>query len=746
MAVSDMRRIAVTVLLLLFLGRPADISSCGPFLPVAIFTQPKGPDDERAFFAGRLGILQPTYERRYLAMAYRMLNGEPLSEAQREAVTDLTKYRVSDADARVNEWMTARKGVPGAGAIAAPDVYKRVNFVAEAPGCGAGAFVTARETLVARMKQAGAGSAEVRDWLQAQDEVFGDCAGLTAIPDAAPAGSSERVLADRAYQIAAAYFYAGMFDEARAKWREIAGDARSPWRAWAPYLIARAYLREGKYKEAETQLRALLADSTEGALYVPARELLDFALAQTDPAAQLLSLSNRLMERNLADAGKTLNDYTFLFDRFVDGFSSDFGPNLTEEQRQSAVTKRWERLHNVAVSSDLTAWIMEYQNRVGNTHDEVMRWRQTKSVAWLIAAADWAAPDSADQRDVMEALGNVPATSPGYATAVFLEARLLTGRKRTREAAAVLDGVLGRADVTRNFDSSTFNALRAERMRVASTFEEFLANAPRTIAFVADDDDLLRAPDPKKEPARSLDADATYVFNQKLPLSLWLRAVHEQAWPAELRTRVAQAGFGRAVVTGAPLDAFAGELAGLKPSYAAGLAPILHRAGGEQRFAAVFWILHHPELEPYVRDGLPRLTADGRLDEYRANWWCGADVAGARQGYGVTSGAIQRLYGGPEMDLRAAFVSRAEEAENSGEQDHLNEAGDAAAFLSAAAAAWTESHPNDERNPEALALAVKSSHFGCGAAARHAAVEHAFRLLHERYPKSKWAQSTPYWY
>ena len=94
-------------------------------------------------------------------------------------------------------------------------------------------------------------SAELRDWVQGQDAVFSNCKQKQAMPAPAPSGASILLQADRAYQIAAARFYAGDFDEAAAAFRQIAADSKSPWRAIAAYLIARVYIRKATLSDPE---------------------------------------------------------------------------------------------------------------------------------------------------------------------------------------------------------------------------------------------------------------------------------------------------------------------------------------------------------------------------------------------------------------------------------------------------------------------------------------------------------------
>jgi len=714
-----MKRIALTLILSLLLADASDVSSCGPFLPQAIFTDAIAPDHEQAFFAGQFGILRPTYSRRYLAMAYRILNGEALDASQRAAVADLERYRVSDVDGQVTQWLAARKQVKNAAAIDTLDIYRRTNFFTSITICGADAFATARKTLETRINDAGADSPEVQDWLRVQDQVFLNCAGGTYIPDPAPPGSSERVRADRTYQIAAAYFYSGNFEESRNLWREMALDTQSPWRVLAPYLIARSYLREGKYKEGETQLNAVLADKSESSLYPQARNLLDYAQGRIDPAAQLLVLSNRLMEPTPADIAHDLNDYTFLFDRFENGFASDFSP-VTGSQASAAIKDRGDRFNAVAAKSDLTAWIAEYQNKMMARHDELERWRQTKSLTWLIAAAR-----NSDQPEVLEALIKVPSSSPAYATARYYAAQTLTEQNRPDEAARLLDGILKHSAEVARFDDSTLNTFHEERMRVARTFDEFLENAPRTITSVENEGE------PHK-PGAAFDVDATTMFNLQLPVSLWRIAVGASALPANLRARLAQAGVVRTILLRESPNWFAEQLSTLKPSYALDLASIARLTGEEQRFEVIFWILHHPELSPEMTVGLPRETPDGRIDNYRENWWCGTRLVDT-----------ETIPGGQPPEL---FISPASRKKAVDEITRLQATGDAPAFLSSEVVAWANAHPADLRNAEALALAIKSSHFGCSSAGHNNAVERAFRLLHERYPSSKWAQQTPYWY
>jgi len=82
--------------------------------------------------------------------------------------------------------------------------------------CNDAAFSTAVTTLTDRTKRWGAASADLKDWVAAQDAVFSNCSREGVMPQDTSAGASALLKQDRAYQIAAAQFYAMKYDEAAA--------------------------------------------------------------------------------------------------------------------------------------------------------------------------------------------------------------------------------------------------------------------------------------------------------------------------------------------------------------------------------------------------------------------------------------------------------------------------------------------------------------------------------------------------
>ena len=86
----------------------------------------------------------------------------------------------------------------------------------------------------------------------------------------------------------------------------------------------------------------------------------------------------------------------------------------------------------------------------------------------------------------------------------------------------------------------------------------------------------------------------------------------------------------------------------------------------------------------------------------------------------------------------------AQNSELKSQMGALKAAGPGPDYLAKQVLDWATAHPEDPRNPEALALAVKTSGFSCATKTNN--VERVFRLLHTRYPNSEWTKKTPYWF
>jgi hypothetical protein len=740
------RRIAAIAVLLFLLAAPSDLSSCGPFIPSAVFTRLNLPENERDFFGGHLGLLQPTYYRRYLAMAYRILNDAPLRDDVIAALDSERRRRMTVGggqaanDDPVKIWKAARLQVPEIKPVEIRPYRIAGDSFSFYPGCADDAFRTAAKTLDSLIARAGARSLEVRDWLAAQDVVFSNCGGGANIPQAVQPGASARSRANRAYQIASAYFYAAQYDEAKARFEQIAKDDSSPWHSLAPYIVARVELRREDYEGAETQLQSIIDDPKLARMHSAARSLLEYAEARNNPAKRMVTIAHNLLRRPDPQLEHDLSDYTFLYDKFENP-----DPN---ETRYSA-----QRFQSVIDQDELTRWIHAFQRgSAQNLGDYVRQWRDSKSPAWLMTALTFAQGNVREAPELIAAARQIAEDSPAYVTARFHGTRLLIETKQDAAARSFVDEALANGA---GMPLSAVNALRAERMSVAQDFNEFLTYAPRTVVgesidFMPGESEATQKAETK--PLSYFDADATRVFNDSLPLEMWLRAARTAHIDNRLRAGVAQAAWVRAVlIDSVSAPALARELARLKPAYATEIRQYLSANGDRRRFDAVFWMLHHPEARPELRAGLSRLSPDDKIDQFRDNWWCGTTKPGDQPFRQALSGepsvfspVLRRIY--PSGSPAAAFVDGEQSAASEAERKKLNAVGAAPSFLAAAVVRWANAHPTDKRLPEALALAVKSSRFGCTDSTSARPVREAFELLHRRYPGNEWTRRTPYWY
>lgn len=233
-------------------------------------------------------------------------------------------------------------------------------------------------TLRARQTQFGIDSPAVAEWVRAQDMVFQDCSGKAdVIPPAAAPDLPPLIRADRAYQIAAAHFYAAHFEAAEQAFREIARDKTSPWHTIAPYLAARCIVRRATVgaaspdpthlARAEAEILKILDDASLQEIHESARSLLTYVLIRLHPEERLIAVSRALLKPGTnEDLAQSLTDYCYLVGR------SDFA----------------ERdLLQVAEQDDLTDWLLTFPGRAASSRSHAyQKWRASPSLPWLVAA------------------------------------------------------------------------------------------------------------------------------------------------------------------------------------------------------------------------------------------------------------------------------------------------------------------------------------------------------------------------
>ena len=733
--------ILISSFLVLF---PRPTGACGPFFSSAIFVYTKHPDFPlERFAAGQIGVLQPSYARSYLVAAYRNLMGEKLNAQEIAGLKGLWDDRLNNGAAVddtewIKKWTEARAKVSGAAEvqISAFRNREKPNEYETYVNCQEDAFANAEATLNERIKRFGADSPNVREWLKAQDTVFSNCREGANIPEAAPADLDKLIRADRAYQIAAAHFYAAQFTEAAKDFDAIARDSSSPWHGVAAYLAARSFLRKGSLadkeeegkaylSEAENRLRAIVNDKSLARSHHAANRLLNLTRLRLRPQEKLHELSQAIVKRGAAeDFKQTVWDYTLLLDKY-----------LGEDVKIDAVPQAIR-------GDDLTDWILTFQDgtAAGASH-AIERWQATQQIPWLLAAITRASGRAPKVDALLEAAAKVTPDSSAFPSLAFHSVRVLIEANRLDEARNSLDRIVARD--RKNLTPSALNLLLGQRTYLSQNLDEFLQNAQRVPAGISDNNDGREIPDePEKDaPAEAqvfFDWDAANVFNKLMPVATIGEAARSRTLAPNLHADVVQAAFMRAALIDdrATANQAATALSSVYPELKDYLAAYQRAITPDaRRFAAAYLALKFPGLRPYVTVGVSRTSKLEEIDSFRDNWWCGDPPTTYVQDEGARTEPVA-----------APLFLKSSQAVAAREAAAIHALGTGPNYLAQTAINFGTKNPADARIAEALHLAVKSTRYGCTDKDTGRWSKAAFDLLHRRYPNTTWAKETKYWF
>jgi len=753
------RSIFAVALLVTMLFQTPVTFACGPFSIEAVFTFSVHPEYPLEKFAGGdIGVVRPSYARSYLYVAYRYFNGGTFNQAEQQALVDLWKDRLENRGTSGEEnwiqvWLGARQKVV-AGAPPTIDVYRRrekPNDYETYLNCHQDAFENAAATLEDRLKSLGRENPAVKQWVEAQDQVFANCSEGRHLPVALPTETDALMRFDRDYQIASASFYAADFDQAKTQFETIAAQAKSPWHATAPYLAARALLRKASLGpdetkkasliQAEERLNKVLADPGLNSTHAAAKRLLNIVRIRLHPEEKMHELGNALASKTESQTlRQDLCDYTILMDQLAgDGEAHHQNPKTSPAD-----------LHG----DDLTDWITTFQSDKPDMLDYALaRWQATSSVPWLIAALSRIEPRHAKAATLQAAAATIPASSRAFATAAFFSVRLDIVAGRVEQARTKLDELLTKDKS--HFNLSALNLLKEQRMIVAGSLDDFLTFAQRMPAGYSWDDNGRELPAEESEmteegkqfEAKALfDSDATEILNHRMPLALLSRVTGNDRLPVHLRRDVTQAVWLRSVLLGdsrtasalvPTLKTLVPELTPLLDEYASAPDP------AAKKFAAIYAWLKFPGIEPVIDTGIGRGTPLNERDSYRDNWWCSAVTLPTDE---TTEEEKKPAVAKASEKPAPVFLTPAQRAMADKEYAALTALGAAPNYLCRQVLEWATKHPTDPRVPEALHLAVTTTRYGCTDKQTGRWSKAAHDFLHQRYPNNAWTKQTPYWF
>ena len=703
---------------------PQDSLASGPSLPHAHFWSTRVPGEAlENFQSGRLGILDESLGRAYLYIAYRYLIGLGLDAESQKAVSIFFKPKVPTEDP-FRIWKKSRLEIPAVKPI--PSLIRMrwveeedADYVYSFPylNCQDDAFVNAAKILADRVQRFGLKSRELLLWLDGQDQVFSNCGKETVIPEPLGPQWNELLRADRAYQIAAAYFYSGNFDEAAEHFRLISENRDSPWSTLSAYLVARALVRkalvgvgprEETLSTAESTLIELLDNPSRSAIHPSANRLLAYVQIRLYPKERFQRLENVLLQKKVgANLKQDLTDYFWLLLR---------PPNRSEFE-----------------VGELTDWLLTIRIRSTTDREHALRkWRENGALPWLTAALMKARPNVDDLDSILREASKVSPESPAYLTLAYHRVRLLIERGQLDQARDDLDKLF--KDMDDKLSLSDRNRLLELRTRAAKDLAEFIRYSQEIPVRISG---RYRPPGTGEDPLNAyrngqkfLGGHAVSVMNRWFTPALLLQSVRNQELDPRLRRRLAIAGWARAVLVGN--DEIASELA----SHTIEIAPDLHEEleaylsadpGQAKEFSAAFTFLRFPGMSPLVPANLGRFTPIESIDSLRRNWWC----------RGTTP---------VKKTKPPLFLSQMEIKEAGAVMKQMEALEPGPIYLGRAVLSWAKSHPDDLRVPEALHRVVKATRYGCRRESYGDLSKEAFQLLHNRYPSSPWTAQTRNWY
>jgi len=792
-----LKGIVAGVAALALLGADAARAS-GPGALGPWYVDPFGGDraDLKRLYEGRLGVVMARASRPQLYISWRLLHGQKVGQVAGEALAipccdPPWRWRYTSRDGvGVDGWLKARKGIPGAAVIDYLTTEREGPNYTTVATCFDEAFDTASATLKDRAARYGAGTVQVKAWLDAQDAVFDACHASGAALPAPLADAPAWLKADRAYQEAAFELYQGRYSDAAVRFAAIGRDKASPWRPLGPYLRTRALVRSAVVEKTGDSFAGArmalneLAKAPAGTFgqgeVRKMRRLLDY---RDRPKQLLAELEKELSAREAApDVAVSFRDYASLYDKGVGAPEAlDWIMTIRAQPTRTAIDAATGEGSGPNAYAELEARTL--RDALAHARE---RWAATRDEAWLVAALSLVQPGAAEAAGLASAAAKVSPDAPSWLSAQYHLGRLTLAMADPATARARLDAVLRRTDLSVN-DRNLFTA---QRMQVSADAAEFarLALRKRLCAESDEASGCVRGfwQADMSQPAGVYDGegyagtqgfgdDARAVID-RLPLKARVALGRDAQIPARLRMDVALTNYARAVALGdhATVDSLTTDLETLLPQLAAewrGIRAV--PVGPDKRFRELFVLAKVPgmrtDLADYVRP-------EGEVAQFQPPWTSWLFLPRGRPakteppplalyqelGTGVdgdtpdasTDLACLGECGVGASPLRLPDFAAAEAAQATAERGYFvrtrpSYGEEPLPPPPGATAAWDEmlafaqANPKHPQVPEALYWIIRAGRWG---GSHNHSGKRAFQLLHRAYPTSTWAKRSPYFY
>ena len=308
-------------------------------------------------------------------------------------------------------------------------------------------------------------------------------------------------------------------------------------------------------------------------------------------------------------------------------------------------------------ADDLSDWLLTIQSTDASAYPHALsKWRDTDSLAWLVAALSKAEKNSRQLQRLIKAGEKLQRDEPAFASVAYHLIRLKTALGDTTGARKLVDEIISWQ--SGSLPLSAQNQFLDLRLQLAANLTEYLKFGQRkpmtfyefgrygSLAELLKIDKSLWDPDgyveTKEEFERQtdetfkqilpwdermmIDDDTVDVINWTFPLQTMLEATHNAALPDYLRRQFALAVWTRAVLlkNESVAEQITPEIAKIAPE----LQPVFsayQQAGtkDEKERAALFVLLKFQNLSPFVSTGLPVFSSTEDEKYYlEGSWWC----------------------------------------------------------------------------------------------------------------------------
>ncbi len=772
--------------------------SCAPNWPIAIMVNGVHPDlSLKLFAAGKLGVIQAGWAKSYLIVCYRYLKGIPLDANEQASIVSLWDKRLDgmrlyqDDTAPDNCLNYLKLRAKTLGIKTKPDA-QRWDFEYDSR-ISESAFGTAYTSLKNLIKTFGEKSPEVKDWLKAQDNLFGiNPSRALADVQNAPANAPDIARAYRKYQLAAHSFYANDMDAAKKGFESLALEGRAYLTDLAWYMAARASATGALDGGDSDECAAALSYIKNLIKKYPSNKY----KSDLEDLCQMMRYNEQMQPQSIKELitaitkahcyrfGQDVGDLTYMLDEGSENKVSTDTDQPDKSKAKPATDSTGKFKNSDYELSDWLATIQQpdafwdylskeeqkklEEERLAQAKHALEMWHKTHSTLWLVAAISTNRLSCKKNPDLFKAAQSLSPNSPAYLTATCYVADALLQANKKAEAHKLIVNILSKKDLP----PSARNLFMTLRIAASQNLGEYLQSVSQCPSTVTFDMDGTQLPtnwfDLEKKSQYFADA-CTIVDIQSDDLDLNLPYESLLAWAKDknvaksLRSRLIRAAWMRAKVLG--LDSgLDDELAQAYPVMKKYVLAYKNAApGAEKNFALARLALHNYGMSPYIGGSVERHgEAIEVFDYYNDNFWLPKEVPGAKKppqdpdSYDEKANTMSECYrlgangtGAMIKSYSAPFVTKllsAAEKKQVSEEQKLIWKNHPSKLFGDAVFEWAKTHPKDADVPELLYRVCRLPKW-CGLTTTGSTYSHkAYNILHSQYPRNQWTQKAVCWY